>query len=135
MTMPEVADYDRTARIQSAKEPIQIMGSEPVASIPAGGEVTITYEPDYDMNVEGFRVSDALAPHFAIVAMKIGPVSVMAGGGPFPLDAFRGASPLRLALALPVTQKAPLKVTVRNMTTGAISGFYLGCFGKVKRAA
>jgi hypothetical protein len=135
--MPEVSDYETSARrgIQSEKEPVQIMGSEPQGSIAGGGEATITYEPDYDMNVVGFRCSDALAPSFAITAMKIGPVSVMAGSGPFPLDAFRGASTLRIALALPVTQKAPLKLTVRNMTTSPISGFYLGVVGKVKRAA
>lgn len=132
--MAEVADYDRTRGIQSSKEPVQIMGCEPLASIAGGGEATITYEPDYDMNVEGFRTTDLLAPSFAIVAMKIGPVSVMAGGGPFPLDAFKGEGNLKLSLALPVTQKAPLKVTVRNMTTGALAGFYMGAYGKVRRA-
>lgn len=131
--MPEVSDYG-SKRIQSEKEPVQIMGAEPLGSIAAGAEATITYEPDYDMNVTGFRVSDALAPGFAITGMKVGPVSVMAGSGPFPCDAFRGASTLRLALAVPVTQKAPLKVTVRNMTTGAIAGFYMGAIGKVKLA-
>lgn len=133
--MPEVSDYDRTAKgIQSEKEPQQIIGAEPLGAIAGGAEATITYEPDYDMNVTGFRVSDALAPNFAITGMKVGPVSVMAGSGPFPCDAFRGASTLRLALAVPVTQKAPLKVTVRNMTTAPISGFYMGAVGKVKRA-
>lgn len=134
--MPTPAEYENAARgIRSEREPIQMMGCEPVASIGGGAEHTITYEPDYDLNLEGFRVTDAFAPNFAITAMKIGPVSVMAGSGPFPLDAFRGASPLRLALALPITGKNPLKVTVKNMTTGAITGFYLGIYGKVKRAA
>lgn len=132
--MPEATDYDRTARgIQSAKEPLQIMGAEPI-TLGASAEATFTYEPDYDMNFESFRVADALAPGVAIVGMKIGPVSVMAGAGPFPLDAFKSGSTLRLALALPIKQNAPLKVTVRNMTTTAIPGFYLGIAGKVKRA-
>jgi len=134
--MPEVADYDRTARgITSEKEPQQIIGCEPLAAIAGGAEATITYEPDYDMNVTGFRVSDVFAPNFAITAMKIGPVSVMAGSGPFPCDSFKGSSTLRLALAVPVTQKQPLKVTVRNMTTGSIAGFYMGAVGKVKRSS
>lgn len=131
--MAEVSDYDRPRGIQSAKEPVQVMGQEP-QTLAASGELTFTYEPDYDMNFESFRVEDRLAPGVAVVAMKIGPVSVMAGSGPFPLDAFTKGSTLRLALALPITQKAPLKVTVRNMTTTAIPGFYLGITGKVKRA-
>lgn len=132
--MPDAADYDRTSRgIQSAKEPVQIVGMEPV-SVAGSAEVTVTYEPDYDLNVEGFRTTDALAPIFAITNMTIGPINVMAGRGPFPLDAFRGASTLKLALAVPVTQKQPLKVTYRNMTTNTVTAFYCGVVGKVKRA-
>ena len=132
--MAEVADYDNTRRgIQSAKEPVQVMGSEPV-TLAASGESTFTFEPDYDMNFESFRVEDRLKAGVAVVGMKIGPVSVMAGAGPFPLDAFGPGSTLRLALALPIKQNAPLKVTVRNMTTSSIPGFYLGITGKVKRA-
>jgi len=132
--MAEAADYDRTARgIQSAKEPVQMIGMEPV-TLGASAEVTVTYEPDYDMNLEFFRISDALAPSVAITNMFIGPVSVMAGRGPFPMDAFKSASTLRLALAVPITQKQPLKVTYRNMTTTSIPGFYVGACGKVKRA-
>jgi hypothetical protein len=130
-------DYDRTAGrgIQSEREPVQFMGSDVAPSIAGGAEYTFTYEPDYDMNPVGFRApTQALAEAFAIVGMKIGPVSVMAGSGPFPLSAFTSDSSLRFALALPVTNKAPLKVTVRNMTTGGIAGLYLGVLGKVKRA-
>jgi hypothetical protein len=129
-------DYDRTAGrgIQSEKEPVQFMGTDVAPSIAGGAEHTFVYEPDYDMNPVGFRApTAALAEAFAIVGMKIGPVSVMAGSGPFPLSAFLGES-FRFALALPVTSKAPLKVTVRNMTTGGIAGLYLGVLGKVKRA-
>lgn len=134
--MPEVADYDRAggSRIQSEREPVQVMGSDIAGSIAAGGEYTFSYEPDYDMNVTGFRAPADLAKSFAIVGAKIGPVSVLAGGGAFPLDAFGPEGTLRVALALPITQKAQLKLTVRNITTGAVSGLFVGLIGKVKRA-
>jgi len=132
--MAEAQDYDRTARgIQSAKEPLQIMGSDPI-TLGASAEHTFTYEGDYDMNFETFRCEAALAAGVAVVDMRIGPVSVMAGAGPFPLDAFGPGSTLRLALALPIKKNQPLKVTVRNMTTTAKPGFYLGIAGKVKRS-
>jgi len=128
-------EYDRTARgIQSVKDPTQVMGSDPV-NLAGNAEITITYEPDYDLNVEGFRApTDAIAEMCAISGMRVGPVSVMAGPGLYPLSAFNSKSELKLGLALPVTGKAPLKVTIRNMTSAPITGFYLGVHGKVKRA-
>jgi hypothetical protein len=133
--MATTSDYENAARgIQSAKEPSQIMGMD-IITLPANGDMTVTYEPDYDMNFETFRAPDAFGPSVSIVAMKVGPISVMAGGGPFPLDAFKGNSTLKLALAVPITQKAPLKVTYRNMTGTSIGGFYCGIVGKVKRAS
>lgn len=131
--MASTSDYENAARgIQSNKEPSQIMGMDTV-TLGASADVTVTYEPDYDLNFEAFRVTDAFAPSVAVVAMKVGPISVMAGGGPFPLDAFKSGSTLKLALAVPITQKQPLKVTYRNMTTTSIPGFYCGIVGKVKR--
>lgn len=132
--MPEVQDYDRQRGIQSEKEPVQVMGSDIAGSIAGGGEYTFTYEPDYDMNVSGFRAPGDLAKKFAIVGAKIGPVSVLAGSGAFPLDAFGPEGTLRIALALPITGKAPLKLTVRNITTDAVVGLHVGLIGKVKRA-
>ena len=131
--MANTSDYEAAARgIQANKEPQQIMGMDPV-TLGASADVTVTYEPDYDLNFEAFRVTDALAPNVAVVAMKVGPISVMAGSGPFPLEAFKSASTLKLALAVPITQKQPLKVTYRNMSTTSIPGFYCGIVGKVKR--
>jgi len=133
--MPEVQDYDNAKRgIQSKKEPVQIMGSEAAPSIAAGAEYTFEYEPDYDMNVTGFRAPAALASSFAITGAKIGPVSVLAGSGMFPLDAFTGESSLKIALALPIKRKEPLKLTVKNITTGAVVGLFVGIVGEVKRA-
>jgi hypothetical protein len=132
--MAGAQDYDAAAnRIQSFKDPLQFMGSDPV-TLGASADLTLTFEPEYDLNVELLRIADAFAPNVAIIGMKIGPVSMMAGGGAFPGDAFKGSSTLKLALALPVTQKNSLKVTVRNLTTSAITGFYLGVAGRVKRA-
>jgi hypothetical protein len=128
-------DYARTAsRIQSSKDPVQFMGSDPV-TLPANADLTLTFEPEYDLNVEHLRLSDVFAPSVAIVGMKVGPISMMAGGGLFPGDAFRGSSTLKLSLATPVTQKNTLKVTVRNLTSSPITNFYLGVAGRVKRAA
>lgn len=133
--MPNEQDYDRAAsRIQSNKDPLQVMGSDPV-TLGASADLVLTFEPEYDLNVDTIRIPDAFAANVGIVAMKIGPVSMMAGGGVFPGDAFKGSSTLKLALALPVTQKNSLKITVRNMTTTAITGFYIGIGGRVKRAA
>ena len=132
--MAGAADYDAAAnRIQSFKEPMQFMGSDP-QTLGASADLTLTFEPEYDLNVEVLRLSDVFAPSVAIVGMKIGPISMMAGGGAFPGDAFKGSSTLKLALAEPVTQKNTLKVTVRNLTTSSIPGFYLGVAGRVKRA-
>jgi hypothetical protein len=126
--------------IQSEREPRQIMGMDPVTlpsggeAFPVGNDLTVTYEPDYDLNFETFRPHEAHAATVAIVGMKIGPISVMAGPGMFPLEAFKGDSGLRLALAVPITQKNPLKVTYRNMTASPIVGFYCGVVGTVHRA-
>jgi hypothetical protein len=128
-------DYARAAnRIQSNKDPVQFMGSDPV-TLAANSDQTFTFEPEYDLNVEHLRISDAFAPNVAIVGMKIGPISMMAGTGLFPGDAFKGSGTLKLALATPVTQKNTLKVTVRNLTSSPITGFYIGVAGRVKRAA
>ncbi len=132
--MPNAEDYDAAkSRIQSNKDPVQFMGSDPV-TLGASADLTLTFEPEYDLNVDYLRIADAFAPSVAIVGMKIGPISMMAGGGAFPGDAFKGSGTLKLALATPVTQKNALKVTVRNLTTSAITGFYLGIAGRVKRA-
>jgi len=133
--MPQASDYDAAAagRIRAPADPMQFMGSDPV-TLGASADLTLTFEPEYDLNVEGFRLTDVFAPQVAIVGIKIGPISMMAGGGAFPGDAFKGSSTLKLALADAVTQKNALKVTVRNMTTSAITGFYLGVVGRVKRA-
>jgi hypothetical protein len=128
------SDYDRVARIQSNKDPIQFMGSDPV-TLGASADLVLTFEPEYDLNVDHIRIPDAFAASVGIVAMKIGPISMMAGGGVMPGDSFKGSSTLKLALATPVTQKNALKITVRNLTTSAITGFYLGIAGRVKRAA
>jgi hypothetical protein len=128
-------DYARAAsRIQSNKDPIHFMGSD-LVNLQPNADTTFTFEPEYDLNVEHIRIANAFAAEVAIVGMKVGPISMMAGGGMFPGDSFRGDGTLKLALATPVTQKNTLKVTVRNLGSGIITGFYIGVAGRVKRAA
>jgi hypothetical protein len=135
--MARVQDYEETAGanpgIRSAKEPKHWCGHD-ILTIPASSEMTLTFAPNMDMNPEQFVIPDAFAPLVAVVAANIGPISVAAGDGPFPGDAFKSESSVRFLTAVPITQSQPLKVRIRNMTTVAIPGFFAGVIGKVKRA-
>lgn len=135
-----VRDYDNVGAeeqqqrgIQSAREPRHWAGSEPV-SIPGNGEVTITIAPNMDMNPDSLVIPKLYAQNVAVVAANIGPISIAAGDGPFPGDAFTSDSTLRFMPAVPVTSSQPFKVRVRNLTSGTLTGFFLGIVGKVKRA-
>jgi hypothetical protein len=127
----EAEAYDR--RLRGVSEPMQFMGSEP-QTLAANAEYTFTFDPDYDLNLEWIRLPDALAPSLAVSKMFIGPISVMAGSAPFPGDAFKGGGTMKVALATPITQGKPLKITIRNMTTSPVAGVHVGISGRVKRA-
>jgi hypothetical protein len=137
--MPSVRDYETVegeaaaGGIRSAREPRHWIGHDPVA-LPASSEVTLTFEPNMDMNPEQFIIPDVFAPSVSVVSASIGPISVAAGEGPFPGDAFKSSSTLRFLPAVPITRNAPLRIRIRNMTTTSITGFYGGVSGKVKRA-
>lgn len=131
--MPSVRDYEETAGIQSAKDPVHFCGVEPI-TLAANGEVTFSIQPNMDMEPNQLIISDAFAPSVAVTGMSIGPISIAAGDGPMPGDSFKSQSTMRFRPAVPITQGQPLRVRVRNLTATAINNFYLGIVGKVKRS-
>lgn len=137
--MARISDYEATEGeaqgrgIQATRDPVHFAGVEP-QTIPANGEITFTLQPNMDMNPHQIVVPDAFAPSIAVTAANIGPVSIAAGDGPMPGDAFRAESTMRFRPALPITQGQPLKVRVRNLTASPIAGFYFGVIGSVRRS-
>lgn len=129
----EAVEGEAVSGIRSAKEPRHWVGVEPIA-IPAGSEVTLNFAPNMDMNPDSLIIPNLLAPLVAVTGAAIGPISIAAGDGPFPGEAFTADSTLRFLPAVPITQGQPLRIRVRNMTTNAIPAFYCGIVGKVKRA-
>lgn len=138
--MVGVRDYDQTAGeatgrggIQSARDPQHWMGLEPV-NIPAGSEISLVFQPNMDMNPNQLIIPDRFVNAVAVTGANIGPINVAAGDGPMPGEAFRADSTVRFLPAVPITQGQPLRIRVRNMTTDAITGFYCGLVGKVRRS-
>lgn len=135
--MARISDYEATegeARgIQAARDPVHFAGVEP-QTIPANSEITFSIQPNMDMEPSQIIVPDAFAPNVAVTAASIGPISIAAGDGPMPGDAFRAESTMRFRPAVPITQGQPLRVRVRNLTGTPIAGFFLGIVGKVKRS-
>lgn len=138
--MANVSDYEAvegeaTGRgIRSARDPRHWAGAEP-QNILANAEATFVFNLNMDMNPEQLVIPDVFAPSVAVVSATIGPINIQAGDGPFPGDAFKAESTVRFLPAVPITNGQPLRVRVRNTTTGTLTGFYCGIIGKVKRSA
>ena len=136
--MASVEDYEITAgegggRIRAPKDPRHWCGVEP-QTIPGNSEITFVLAPNMDMIPHKIIIPDKFCPDVAITGANIGPISIAAGDGPMPGDAFRASSELTFLPAVPVTQNQPLRVRVRNLTSSPIAGVYLGISGPVKRA-
>jgi len=136
--MPRVADYDETGADapggRGPRAPKHWCGSEP-QNIPNGSEVTFIFSPNMDMTPEQLVIPDIHAPSVAVVGASIGPISISAGDGPFPGDAFKASSEIRFLPAVGVTQNQPMRVRVKNMTSAPLTGVYLGIIGRVTRAS
>lgn len=137
--MASISDYESTEGemtgrgIRAPKDPVHFAGVETV-TVPALSEVTLVIQPNMDMVPAQIVIPDAFSASVAVTAATIGPISIAAGDGPMPGDAFRAESTMRFRPAVPITQGQPLRIRVRNMTTTAITGFYLGIVGSVKRS-
>lgn len=137
---PRVEDYEETAgdapagtRIRAPRDPRHWCGVD-AQNILAGAEATFIISPNMDMVPSKIVIPDVFAPSVAVVGANIGPISIAAGDGPMPGDAFRASSEVTFLPAVPITQNQPLRIRLRNTTTGTLTGVYLGVIGSVKRA-
>lgn len=130
----EAAYDDEVSGIESAKSPSHFAGSTQIASVAAGATVTISLQPNMEINISKIILSDLHAASMELVDANVGPINLNAGDGPIPGDAFKSTSTLRILAAVPVLPNQPLRTRWRNNSATAVTNFGFTIAGKVKRS-
>jgi hypothetical protein len=102
-------------------------------TIAAGQSATFTFNLNMQLRPDHLVVPDAVAPNVAVVGVNIGAVSLNASADPAPGDMFRHDQTCKMRGAVSGSPSVPIKVTLLNLTSGAIPAVYLGIVGPCKR--
>jgi hypothetical protein len=119
-------------RINASSLPIHYAGAGPV-TIPGSGSATFTFNLNMALRPDSLVIPEVVAPQVLVASINIGAISLNASADPAPGDMFRHDSKFRLRGAVSGSPSVPIKCTLLNATSSAISGVYLGCGGPAKR--
>jgi hypothetical protein len=120
------------AQVQARNLPIHYAGAGP-ATIGASGSQTFTFNLNMALRPDKLVIPEAVAPSVVVNSINIGAISLNASADPAPGDMFRHHSTGRLRGAVSGSPSVPIKATLTNLTTTAITLVYLGLQGPCKR--
>lgn len=132
--------YDRVAgdegpqKVQANKLPLHFAGAGPL-TIPGGGSATFSFNLNMQLRPDQLVIPDEFAARVRVGAFTVGAISLNAGSDPAPGDMFRASSNVRLRAAVSGTPSVPVKVTLQNRDSGALTDVSLGIAGPSKRVA
>lgn len=118
--------------VQAKNLPIHYAGAGP-ATIGASGSQTFTFNLNMALRPDHFVIPEVVAPQVVVNSINIGAISLNASADPAPGDMFRHNSTGRLRGAVSGSPSVPIKATLTNLTTTAITLVYLGLEGPCKR--
>lgn len=126
------AEEGGRAQIQAKDLPIHYAGAGP-ATLGASASATFTFNLNMALRPDFFVIPDAVAPSVVVNSINIGAISLNASEDPAPGDMFRHDSVGPLRGAVSGSPSVPIKATLTNLTTTAITLVYLGLKGPCKR--
>jgi hypothetical protein len=119
-------------QVRADRLPRHYAGAGPV-TIPASGTAVFTFNLNVQLRPDQPVIPDAIAPSVAVPNINVGAISLNASSDPAPGDMFRHNSTGSLRGAVSGSPSVPVKMTLLNLTTAALTGVYLGLKGPMKR--